>query len=356
MGDFKFADRYAEAGLKPNAEIIMLRSETAKRITSDITNDSILDLVGTCYENPEVDLTWLRDEFAAEDASFSLVNNERETRVLAAAMLRELIDQSDPVAILAVVVGSVAGKRRLSVSQRLLIDAKEGLGRVAVETRAPKRIETKIVPTATKELAAEIKAVTQNDWPALVAIIDKVRADAQSSVRSSALQATSALGELSRQMDLMREESQMLWWLFGGHSRGLNRSFATFTPLQAAVVGAIDLGTLTVKSELGPVAASAVLERVIALAKKPKGQPKRELSAIIDTFVAADLEHLKATQSELPSWLAPITTAISVAHTIGLGSWHAKFEVLTGLDASVEFDPLPLAEQLYLEHLLGQLL
>ena len=284
------------------------------------------------------------------------MNNERETRVLAAAMLSELIDQSDAVAILAVITGNVMGKRQLSVSQRLIVDAKEAFARVSVEGRAPRNIQTKIVPTATKELAAEIKSLAQNDWPAVLNTIDKVRADALSSQKSTALQTTNALEELSRQMGLMREESQMLWWLFGGHSRGLERTFASLTPAQAALAAAVDLGSLTVRSELGPVAAPAVLERVIALAKKQKGQSTRELSAIIDSLVPADLENLKARQSEVPPRLAPITTAIDLACTIGAGSWHAKFLTLTDLKATVEFEPLPLAEQLYLEHLLGQLL
>jgi len=353
MSEFKFADRYAEAGLKPSAELINLRSETAERITSGITNQFVLDLAAAYYGSPDVDLSWLKDEFAKEDASFSLVNNEREMRVLAAVMLGQLIAQGNSVAILSVTIGNVTGKRRPPESEWLVAEAKEALGRASVSARAPKKLETKIVPTSSKDLAKEI---AQNDWAILLTTLGKISSEAQLTTKDMASQTTGALRELSRQMSLMREESQMLWWLFGGHSRALERSFSTMAPPQAALVGAVDLGTLTTFSSLGPVAAPAMLERVIALAKKPKGPPSRELSTTIDTFATADLAFLQVFHTKLPPRLAPITTAIDLACTIGTGVWYSRFKALTGFEASIEFNPLPLAEQLYWEHLLEKLL
>lgn len=356
MGEFRFADRYAEAGLTPSAQLITLRGESAKRIVDNITNQYILDLAAAYYGSPEVDLAWLRAEFAKEDASFSLVHNEREVRVLAAAMLGQLVVDGDPTAILAVIVGNVVGNRRPSQSEWLLVNAKEALGRFSVVNRSPKKVQKKITPAGTTGLAEEIASVPQNDWAALLTVLGKIKNEASSSSRTTALQSTNALDDLDCQMQLMREESQMLWWLFGTHSRLLERGFATFAPQQAALVGAVDLGTLTTKSTLGPIAAPAMLERVIALAKKAKGQSSCELSATIDSFTSEDLERLKVFHAELPPRIAPVTAAIDLARTIGVGAWHARFNAKTGLDASFQFDPLSLAEQLYREYLLGQLL
>lgn len=355
MSKFTFADRYAEAGLAPTPQMITFRQEPTKRIVDNITDARILDLAAIYYGSTEPDLTWFRDEFAQEDASFSLVSNERETRVLAAVILGELVANESSEAILAVIIGSVMGHRIPSQSVWLLGDAREALGLLSVISRKPGKVETKIAPTVNTKLTEEITELAHNDWTTLLTVLGKIRSEAQSSAKSTAVQSTSALSALDRQVKLMREESQMLWWLFGGHSRLLERSFGSFAPHQAALVGAVDLGTLTTQSLLGPVAAPAMLERVIGLAKRTKGAQPQNLAAAIDGLTTEDIDRLEVFSTKLPPRLAPVTAAIDLARTMGTGAWHARFQVKTGLDAAISFDPVHLAEQLYREHLLGQL-
>jgi hypothetical protein len=335
--------------------MITFRQEPAKRIVENITDARILDLAGIYYGSTEPDLTWFRDEFAQEDASFSLVSNERETRVLAAVILGELVANESSEAILAVIAGSVMGHRVPSQSAWLLGEAREALGLFSVALRKPGKVETKITPTVNTKLTEEITELAQNDWTALLTVLGKIRSEAQSSAKSTGAQSTNALSALDRQVKLMREESQMLWWLFGGHSRSLERSFANFAPHQAALVGAVDLGTLTTQSLLGPIAAPAMLERVIGLAKRTKGAQPQDLAAAVDGLTVEDIDRLEVFSTKLPPRLAPVTAAIDLARTMGTGAWHARFQVKTGLDAAISFDPVHLAEQLYREHLLGQL-
>ena len=141
-----------------------------------------------------------------------------------------------------------------------------------------------------------------------------------------------------------------------GHSRSLERSFATFGPQQAALVGAVDLGALTTVSRLGPVAAPAMLERIVILARKPKGAPVLDLASAVDGLPEQDLKRLKVFDDKLPAQLAPITAAVSLARTMGTGVWHARFRERTGLEATLALEPVLMGEQLYREHLLGQLL
>lgn len=355
MGTFNFADRYAEAGLAPNAQVITAREAPASRIVDNITDPQILALAAVYYESSDVELTWLRDEFAKEDASFSLVNNARETRVLAAVILGELIANESNEAILAVITGNVAGHRQSSQCEWLISDAKNFLGKLSVSHRKPGKIETKITSAVTPKLAEEIAEVSDQDWDALRIAVGKIRTESISSNRTTSSQTTSALNELSRQLSYMREESQILWWLFGGHSRLLKCSFASLSIPQAAIVGAVDLGSLTTYSSLGPVAAPAVLERVLLMAKKSKAQTACELAAAIDGLSAEHLDCLTVYPEKLPPRIAPITAAIDMARTMGTGNWHARFKAKTGFDASLQFEPLELSEQLYFENLLGQL-
>lgn len=351
-----FADRYADAGLSPTSEVIIARQEPVKRIVENINNAQILDLASFYYGCTGVPLEWFRDEFAQEDASFSLLNNEREARVLSASVLGELIDQENAVAILAVCVGSVKGLRRPSESLWLLSNAEESLIKLAIAGRAFKDIPIKIAPTITPKLDEEIAALsTTNDWATLITLLGKIRIEAQTSSKTIANQSMSILKKFERQAALMREESQILWWLIGGYSRTFNRSFATISTQQAALIAAIDLGALTDSSEFGPVAIPAMLERVILTAKKGRGAQPKELSTAIDGFTLEELRYIKV-PAALPAKLAPISTAIELAETIGIGSWHAQFKSRTGFESSIQLELLPLAEQLYREYLLGRLL
>ena len=355
MDEFKFADRYAQAGLAPSGPLIVAREESARRIVSTIIDSNILDLVAAYYGSTDVDLAWFRDEFAKEDPSFSLVNNEREARVLAAAILGNLIDDENPKAILSVIAGNIAGHRPPSEAQWLLPSAKTAFGQLAVIDRKPKDVNTKVTSSFTSKLTEEVSSLPGNDWAALLVILGKIRAESQNSNKTISTQSTNALSEINRQMQIMREESQILWWLFGGHSRSLERSFSAISLPQAAIVGAVDLGCLTTFSELGPIAATAVLERVLSSAKKAKGQTLCELAAAVDGLPVEDAARLEVF-AELPPRLAPVTAAIHLSRTMGPGNWHARFQENTGLSASIQFDPLALSEQLYREHLLGQLL
>ena len=356
MTKFSFADRYAESGLAPTGQVIAARQAPAERILGEISNNQIIDLVGVYYSSPSLDLIWFRDKFAEEDASFSLINNERETRVLAASMLGSLIADGSVRAILAIVAGYVAGHRTPAQAEWLIRDANDALGRLSVANRKIAAVETKVVPTIATKLGDEIAALPANDWPGLLAVLAKMRSESQSSAKLTSGQATTALTALNHQIRLLREESQMLWWLTGGHSRTLERSFSAFEPSQAVIVGAVDLGDLTTVTTLGPVAVPAMLERVIAMAKRSKGASARNLASAVDGLPREDLERLNIFPQKIPARLAPITAAVSLATSIGVGAWHPKFQEITGLEASMVLEPIDLACQLYREHTLGQLL
>lgn len=356
MANFDFADRYAEAGIAPTAQTIASRQAAAERIVADATAARILLLAEVYYESPGLDLTWLRDEFAKEDPTFSLINNERETRVLAAAMLGALIAIEHSVAILAVITGSVSGHRSPVQAGWLLRDAEEALGRIAVADRKPRQVQTRVGPTTTAKLGEEVAGLAQNDWAGLLTVLGKIRTESTASARTTSAQVTAALEGLSHQIALQREESQILWWLVGGHSRSLERTFAAFAPAQAAIVGAIDLGSLTSVTELGPVAAPAILERVVALAKRPKGATPRNLAIAVDGLLRDDLKRLPAIPNALSPRLAPVSASLALAKLVGAGAWHQRFLEETGLDAAIDFEPVALATQLYRENLLGQLL
>ena len=356
MTDFVFADRYAEAGISPAAQVISSRQATADRIVAGIDKAKIMTLAGAYYGIAEFDLTWLRDEFAQEDATFSLVNNERETRTLAAALLGALVADDRATAVLAVMTGNVEGLRPPSGAPWLLKDAGDSMLSIAVSERAPAEIDTKVTATSISKITDEVAALALNDIAALQIALNKIRTEALNSGKNIATQTSAALTALNKQVMLQREEGQMLWWFVGAHSRSLERPFSALGPQQAALVGALDLAALTTVSHLGPVAAPALLQRVITLADKASGSSPLDLASAVDGLTREELSRLPLLPGKCPPPLAPVSTALELALSIGVGNWHSRFREVTGLDAMAVLEPEQMATQLYREHLLAQLL
>ncbi|GAB0078931.1 hypothetical protein I4I80_02105 [Pseudomonas syringae pv. tomato] len=355
MGQPTFADRYAEAGLVTTGPIINARGDSIKRVVADATPARVYDLIGAFYEIPETDLSWFRDEIGQDDPTFSLMTGAREARILAAIALGDLVGKGNSRAILGVNTAHVCGRVRPAQAEWLITDAKQALSNFSVSNRVPKKITTAIaVPAPAKALGEQLEGIEVSDWTGLLSGLGGLRAETHSLVKSNASLTTSALTELERQVKLMREETQMLWWIFGGHSRSLGRGFNGLDPHQAALVGAIDLANLTNYTHLGPIAAPAMLERVIASSKKPKAPSAKSLLATLESFDQADLESLDI-RTELPPRITPVSIAIDLVRTLGKGAWHQRFKALTGIEASIEFEPISLAVQLYYEDLLGQL-
>jgi hypothetical protein len=355
MSKLNFADRYAHAGLSPGGAIIAARQAPADRILKGLTVPRIFDLVQLYFEQPDLNLTWLRDEFIQEDPAFSLVDNQRECIVLAATMLDAKIALGNSQAILALLTTSVSGKRVAAEFGWLLDEAKAGFLRQAVAARQPEKIDTSLKVTTTQQkVAEELAATPVNDWPTLLGNVGKVRTEASEASKAIATQASAAFVAMEKQLKYMREETQILWWLFGEHSRTLNHHFSAYSPGVAAIVAGVDLGNLTTASILGPVAAPAMLERVLRLTNVEKGR-KYCLADVLDGIEVNELQALRIFGKDQPPRVFPVMTAIAKAKD-SPGAWRGSFEKLTGIKATTEFEPIELATQIYHEHLLGQLL
>lgn len=249
----------------------------------------------------------------------------------------------------------MAEKRKASEASWLHIMAKTALNELAVARRTSRDVETTINSAQLAHMTEEIAALAANDWVALVTTLGKMRTEAHDAATAIARQSSASLTALGRRLDLMNEEAQMLWWLFGEHSRSLNCHFGAYRPRQLAIIAGNDLGNLTTVSRLGPIAAPAMLERVLRLAQKER-VPQKSLASAIDGLTATDLQALTTYGDDRPTRIFPLMTALSKAKENGTGSWHGAFKNATGFDANIELEPLQLATQIYYEHLLGQLL
>lgn len=203
MSEFTFADRYAQSALSPNAQIITFRQTSASRIVESATPPQIHDLVAAYYGSPHVNMHWFRDEFAKEDASFSLVNNEREMKVLAALILEQLLSKKDPEAILGILTGNAGGQRSPEDAPWLLHAAKEAFVKLSVANRETEVVDAEVTSTINPKLKDEVAGIEEGDWAGLVATLAKMRAEAQASDRNVAAQTKKALKALSRELGMV---------------------------------------------------------------------------------------------------------------------------------------------------------
>jgi hypothetical protein len=349
MTEFDFTDRYAQSGLNPTSEIVSARQASAARVRESASKEQLLDLVATYY-GLKPDLTWFRDELRKEDPTFSLATNERESVILAAIILFGKVADDDPTAILGTVVGSIQGRRVPTEATWLLDHARSAMTKSATTARIPLKVRTEIKLRPNQKLGEEITAAA-TDLGVMAQVLAKVRNESQQLAQLFAREISEALDALQTNALYQREESQILWWLFGEHSRSLGKPFSVFQPAEAALIGGIELGQLTTASLLGPVAAPAVLERIIQGSKREKEHQQVTLMTAVDGL-GADLAKLKHRPIERPN-IYPVLAAIDKANEIGSGGWAIAFQRATGLDANIAFEPLELAVQVYYEYLLG---
>lgn len=357
MSDFNFADQYKLAGLSPTSENIASREAAVDSIRNSLDFNKSLDLVRFYFDLPVESSDWFVEAFRENDTSFSLVHNQAEAQLLSALILRGAMDDGNSYALLAVLSGSAGGNRSSETASWLLSDAKEQWGIRATRNTGSKGVDTaKIKAPAATKIADEIAAVAANDWPNLLAVIEKVRGESTSGVKTLTNQVLAVVKPMNTDMRYLREENAILWWLMGETSRISGSHYSEYDVGSCCILCGLDMGDLSTVSPLGPVAAPAMLGRIIELAKKAE-KDDETLSGYVDAFPNELLEKLPLHLDGLDQPdIFPVMTALAKARDNGVGSWQTAFKKVAHVDANISFTPQSLAVQIYQESLLGQLI
>jgi hypothetical protein len=345
-----FPDKYAEAGLSPGPDIIGLRQQTLSRLRAGLTFAKTISLTRTYYGLP-ADLGWFAEEFLTDDASFSLVSNQREAVVLAATALSDQIDEGDRTSMLAVAVGSAMGTRAPPLAGWLLPQAKSAIAQTAVADRIHGAVTpSKIRAPVAGKLADDIAAL-DDDIENHKALLTKLRAEAQTWVKTLATQTAEVVVPLAADLANAREENAMLWWLFSEWSRLLDRPYSTFSIHQASFLAGHELAGL-VTSYVGPIAAPAMMRRMTRHASP--AQNDVTLATVIDGFETTDLKQfpLMGPAATYPD-IFLVHHAAQQAAAIGKGSWHDAFSGSAHFAVNAALDPAAVSVHTYLEKLLA---
>jgi hypothetical protein len=329
MAGINFADQYRAAGLNPGPEILRLRQEPFEKLRKSVDVKTVFTLTRLYFGIPGTEgVDEFRIAFGGPDPSFSLIDNAREAAVLASCLLDAALHDGKIYAGLAPLTAAAAGLRTPVTSQGMLDGFAHSIADHAIKQREREH--------------ANLEELNQ------------FSEEANDAVKTLANQTALVMGPLAADVEDLREEVAMLWWYIGGWSRNLDVPFTDLSTGTAALLAGLDMADLS-HSLAGPVAAPALLRRIVASVKKGKSSKVTLGSAIAELsdddlgkIELADISYIQTAAD-----ICPVHYALAKARETGGGDgWHAAFEKTSGLTASSEFKVVDLSLQVYREGLL----
>lgn len=354
MAGFNFADRYRAAGLTPGPEILGLRQEPFEKLRKAIDTKTAVGLsriyFGLALPNGT---DWFRDPFHDADPSFSMLDNQRETAVLAAGLLEASFSDGKILSAIAPLAAAASGLRKPAASPELLAELDRGLACQAISSRQREHGDaTAIKLPAKSKLPSDFSDTLTNDWKKIGLSIKQVSDESFEASKNIANQVASVVKPMHADIADLREEVAMLWWHLGGWSRILETPFAEMSAATAAVMSGLDMADMSRTYE-GPVAAPAILHRTIAVGRKGK-LGKVTIQEAVDGLETEALDKLDfgTALSSVPD-ICPVLTAFAKARETGKGAaWHPAYKKASGLDADAEFKAIDLAIQAFRERMM----
>jgi hypothetical protein len=164
------------------------------------------------------------------------------------------------------------------------------------------------------------------------------------------------LPRVEREVVIVGEEVNMLWWLVSEFSRDRRQPWKDIGLLATSVISGKELADLT-RIIPGPVAAAAFLDRIVRLSDSAKKPKAISVKAAVDETPLEWRQQYDGFKSEDDLRdLAPISNAIKLSLTVSeKGDWSPVFEKGTALEASSRLLPNALAYQIFLERLMVRL-
>ncbi|HEX8321232.1 GTPase-associated system all-helical protein GASH [Longimicrobium sp.] len=290
-----------------------------------------------------------------------------ETRVMAGAALAAFIESDEREladrAALAVLCVTCAGLGPKPLPADLPIIAENYLLRRrrlrwAKRERLPFQSSATFPGNYQAQLASVIKNPQEGYLGGQAAAVVKSIASGVAAVSAD----TASLGQSTAQafetvwleVRRLREETIILWWMFGEQSSLVGKFFREFGRASAVLQVALEMAELT-DGPPGPLAAPAFLARVLQLTQAT------EHPVTIEAAIAgSDPSSITKLCEPVSAELVELTPVHAAAHTWvefqGDASWTKLVQTRYGIDVSAEVADVTLALQCYHERLLRELL
>jgi hypothetical protein len=292
----------------------------------------------------------LRGHFKAADDLFEMLGNDREIEILSGAALATVLDGNDDMAAWAA----------LSTSTALLTGARTAefpydLGG-ATEATIARISELRRVRPALPRLgqverfgvdAESIEKLKQPgvNHETVVGAVNSVAAQASAAADEQAVKTNAAIEAMESFAAIQDEELQLLWWLFGAHSKKLDIPFADVPADAQPIIFASEVADAT-HFMPGPESVKPILSRA--------GLKPRKKTGIATAINAVDADLLR----ELVDGVAPAPIIqplhFAIHRKLEAGddaSWVANWAAVTGIDAEIALPSLEFGNLFYRERL-----
>lgn len=261
-----FADWYRGVSLEPQADVLEKRWAAVEKLIPTVDKARGLDLARLFLglQPKAADFTtWFTDAFKAEDAAFPMKGNAAELRVLAGAVCIGGIDGEDSdldvsiTVALALVAGSYMGKRRGLALKDVLTAAQQFLVRRSSMSRS------KLGDDQVSSLRKAIKAAKQMCKGA------NTLGYMEQQFGSFADEVGGSIEALAEANIVLQEETNILWWLLGGHSHDLRKPFGSIDAGCVAIIAPKELADRVLVLP-GPGSVQAFLAQALQQSDKPR--------------------------------------------------------------------------------------
>lgn len=285
---FNFVEAYRTMRPDASREIVEARQKSHDKL-SPLCRAEMPKAYQTCrlaFQIPQdvAALEWFEKSVKEFDPQFVVSIDKAEAGRIASLLLGDLIDQGSSTVALAVLASSYCGQRR-ALDIDLLGLARDGIG-IASKNRRVSAAKKKIVAPSPTELKPQLDAIQREFIEANVrSAIQAVLTDVRAGTSGVAASAADAHDSLRRDVALLAEEVDMLWWFVGDWIELLDKPRSSLPTGAAAIAAGAQLGDM-VRQIPGPYGAYGILSKAVAQ------DTKINLHAAIASLEEADLEKL----------------------------------------------------------------
>jgi hypothetical protein len=355
-----FADWYRLVDITPNGEMLEKRWQGVDAFLNSIEDeDVLLDLIRVYVGSDPIDdefINGFRQCFINADPAFPTRENDLEMKILAATALAECIENSRIDNIFTVAQSlccyTFHGQKTVGVLSELIDIAGKYLYKESGLVRETEEITKLKLPPKLDQTFEEIKKHTpgndlNNAWPHIERLLSSLRSALNTSVNA----VNKNLATLDDNLDVQREENNILWWLYGEYSHDLRKKFSAISKPGVCLVLAKELVGLTLQSP-GPTSARAFLDKGLSVAGvNSKKLPIKDVVNTTDRQWRED--YISTVDFMKVSDFCPVHNALAKSlETDGENDWVPLCKKAIGVDPNSSMSGLDVSMQFYLEGLL----
>jgi len=354
-----FAEWYRAAGLEPKAEDLEKRWQAVEGFAKEIKLHNALELVRLFYARSPQSVDFAESyigAFQKADPTFPMRDNAVELRVLSGATVAHIFETTrttvtDAVA-LAMVSGFCRGLRQKILNSEIVDSARVYLMKEAVRVRdVDESFDIKTPDTDLEGLLEALtSAATGNNLTTIREPIKPPFDKLAQAISNLSLSVSEMAGRIEEVIKIRREQAEILWWVFGEHSRDLSKPISELPLPFAALVSGKELADL-VRVIPGPLASPAFLEKMLGFAD-PDSSGSASIKDAVNAAPRDWRESLIADTCDLED-LCPIHLAVQKSLEFNKPNvWPTHFDKHSELKSRTAIAALDLATQIYDERML----